>query len=91
MSVATDTPYFLYILESGTTARYYVGISSDPHRRLEYHNSVERGFTSRYRPWRLVYSKECSSKAEARQAEKMVKVWKSRKLITQLITGDRSI
>lgn len=30
--------YYLYILKSGTADRYHVSISSNPHRRLEYHN-----------------------------------------------------
>jgi hypothetical protein len=38
--------YFLCILKSAVVARYYVGISTNPHRRLEYHNSVEQGFAS---------------------------------------------
>jgi hypothetical protein len=44
---SAHAPYFLYILKSAVVARYYVGISTNPHRRLEYHNSVAKGFTSR--------------------------------------------
>ena len=74
-------PYYLYILESGTVDRYYVSISSNPHYRLEYHNGFEKGFTSRYRPWRLVFTKEYPSRTEAHAAETKVKGWKSRKRI----------
>jgi len=82
-------PYYLYILKSETADRYYVGISSNPQRRLEYHNSFEKGFTSRYRPWRIVFAKEYPSKTEAHAAETMVKDWKSRKMIEQLLTGEQ--
>lgn len=86
-----DTSYFLYILKSGTVDRYYVGISSNPARRLEFHNTFEKGFTSRYRPWRIVFTKAYPSKAEAHAAEKMVKGWKSRRMIERLIGGDVTI
>jgi len=83
--------YSLYILKSESAARHYVGISSDPERRLYFHNAIEKGFTSRYRPWSLVYVKEYPSKAVAQFAEKRIKSWKSRKMIERLIAGELSI
>jgi predicted GIY-YIG superfamily endonuclease len=79
---------FLYILFSESADRYYVGVSSDPHRRLEFHNTKERGFTARYRPWKLVFIKEYTSRSEAQGAEKKIKNWKSQKMIIQLINGE---
>jgi putative endonuclease len=66
-------PYSLYILKSESAGRYYVGISSNPCRRLEYHNTFENGYTSRYRPWQIVYFKEYPSKAAAQTTEKTLK------------------
>ncbi|MBU1117005.1 MAG: GIY-YIG nuclease family protein, partial [Bacteroidetes bacterium] len=43
--------YFLYILKSKSANKFYVGISQSPTLRLQYHNSFEKGFTARYRPW----------------------------------------
>jgi putative endonuclease len=86
--VENAEPYYLYILKSETADRYYVGISSNPHRRLEYHNSFEKGFTSRYRPWQLVFTKEYPFKTEAHAAETKIKGWKSRRMIERLIAGD---
>ncbi|HWQ25880.1 MAG TPA: GIY-YIG nuclease family protein [Chlorobaculum sp.] len=83
--------YFLYILHSESADRYYVGISSDPERRLNYHNTFEKGFTSRYRPWRLVWFRQYASKTDAHAAESSVKSWKSRKMIERLIAGELSI
>ncbi|MEW6508697.1 MAG: GIY-YIG nuclease family protein, partial [Bacteroidota bacterium] len=40
--------WFLYILKSKLNEKHYIGISQNPVRRLEYHNSIEKGFTSRY-------------------------------------------
>ncbi|NTU59328.1 MAG: GIY-YIG nuclease family protein [Chlorobiaceae bacterium] len=83
--------YSLYILHSESADRYYVGISSDPERRRHFHNTIEKGFTSRYRPWSQVFVKEYPSKADDHAAETKVKSWKSRKMIERLIAGDLTI
>ena len=80
--------YFLYILKSGIIEKYYTGFSQNPHERLIYHNSIEKGFTSRYRPWNLVFTKGYNTKFEARQAELKIKKWKSKKMIEKLIQGE---
>ena len=79
---------WLYILKSESAEKYYVGVSTDPQRRLMFHNSIEKGFTSRYRPWKLVLVKEYESRKAAMQAEKTVKSWKSQKRIIQLVRGE---
>ncbi len=49
---------FLYILKSDTNEIYYTGQSKNPTKRLLFHNSIEKGFTTRYRPWRIVFQQE---------------------------------
>jgi len=80
--------YFLYILKSKKYDKYYTGISQNPHRRLEYHNTLEKGFTSRYRPWRIVFVKEFNSKHEAIMIERKIKNWKSKKMIEKILSVD---
>ena len=80
--------YYLYILKSKSADRFYTGISQNPRKRLEYHNTIEKGFTSRYRPWEIVLIKEYNSKKEAMRAEKKVKSWKSTKMIKKVIKGE---
>ena len=87
MEQAQPTPYCLYILKSESAPRYYYGISEDPERRLSCHNSIEKGFTSRYRPWKLVFVKQYPSRTEAHRAELTVKRWKSRSMTEKLIAG----
>jgi len=65
-----------------------VGISQNPERRLGYHNSFEKGFTSRYRPWEIIFTQKFISKEEALAAERKVKSWKSKKMINKLIDGE---
>ena len=77
--------HWINILKSESADRYYIGQSENPERRLEFHNLIEKGFTSRYRPWKLVFKKECGNRTEAIRLEKKIKGWKSKILIQKLI------
>lgn len=72
-------------MKSLVSDKFYIGSSEHPHTRLNYHNNFEKGFTSRYRPWGIVYLKEFSNKAEAQAAERKVKSWKSKLMVQRLI------
>ena len=80
--------YYLYILKSEIQEKYYTGISNNVEKRLEFHNTIEKGFTSRYRPWKIVYKKDFSSKEEAIKNENKIKKWKSKVMIEKLIKGE---
>jgi predicted GIY-YIG superfamily endonuclease len=55
--------------------------------RLQYHKTLEKGFTSRYRPWEIKFKKEFADKIMAAAAEKKIKSWKSSVMIEKLISG----
>ena len=78
----------LYILHSESADRFYTGTSPDLERRLKFHNGLGRGFTARYRPWKIVFTKEYPSRQHALAAEKKVKGWKSKLMIRRLIAGE---
>jgi len=80
--------YWVYILHSTDSDKYYIGQSRNPHRRLEFHNTIEKGYTSRYRPWAILYLKEYQSRQETIKVEKMIKDWKSKEKIRRLIEGE---
>ena len=80
--------YYLYILKSQIADKYYTGISQNPQKRLEYHNTLEKGFTSRYRPWKIVFVKAYTSKEKAMLIEKKIKAWKSKKMIEKILSVD---
>ena len=48
----------------------------------------KKGFTSRYRPWEIVFKKEFNSKSDAADAEKKIKGWKSRVMTERVISGE---
>ena len=50
-----------------------MGITSDLKKRLRQHNSGKSSYTSKFKPWVVIYSEEYSSSAEARAREKYYK------------------
>ena len=69
--------WMVYVLVSGSSSSTYVGISTDPGRRLEQHNGTARGgakSTRAGRPWSLgtVYG-PYETRSEASRAEYRVK------------------
>ena len=79
--------YNVYILQSLLDGSYYIGYSHDPQSRLLKHNSSNTGYTSKKKPWKLVYVQEYETKAEAISREKEIKRQKSKFYITNLIEG----
>ncbi len=69
--------WFLYVLLS-TTGTFYVGVSTDPEKRLRQHNGEIKGgasSTRAHRPWSLLCSFEYADQSEAQKAEYRVKQW----------------
>ena len=70
-------PYWVYILQNETTGKLYKGQTLDLEKRIEGHNSDEAAsmrFTYKQKgPWRLIYSKEYSTRSEAMKKEKFFK------------------
>ncbi len=81
--------YFVYILQSQSTGRYYIGQTDDIERRLRQHNAPEYHGTKTTKrfpgPWELIYSETYESRSLAMSREREIKRWKSRKMIAQLI------
>jgi hypothetical protein len=50
-----DVSYYVYLLESKKTGRFYIGMAADPEKRLHYNNTADSRWTVRYRPRRLVF------------------------------------
>ena len=82
-----DMDYSLYILQSLQKQTFYIGSSDNPKRRVEYHNGESKGYTQKHRPWKLVYTQTFDSKIKALKAERIVKNWKSKKMVMLLVEG----
>ena len=76
---------FVYILQSETTGRFYVGSTDDLERRLSEHQRGKNLATRGRGPWKLVCSEQTANLASARAREYEIKRWKSAKMIRALI------
>jgi putative endonuclease len=65
--------YFVYILFSDTTGRYYIGHTQNFANRLSEHNHGETSSIRAGIPWREVWTIEFSSRADAMKLEKKIK------------------
>jgi putative endonuclease len=64
----------VYILRSEKDpARHYVGRTSDPRKRLDWHNGGPCGYTRAHRPWSLLVTIEFPTEVAARRFEKYLK------------------
>ncbi|OGS46216.1 MAG: hypothetical protein A2539_02945 [Elusimicrobia bacterium RIFOXYD2_FULL_34_15] len=77
--------FFVYILQSESDGTYYVGYSGNPEKRLLIHNSSVDSWSSRKKPWRIIYKEEFTNRSDAIIREKEIKRQKSRKFIEKLI------
>ena len=75
---------FLYILQSETTGRFYIGSTNDLNRRLLEHARNHTPSTRNRGPWKPVYQESFPSLSEARQRESEIKRWKSARMIRAL-------
>ena len=58
--------YSVYALYSVNFDKIYIGFSSDPEKRLLSHNDERNtGWTSKYHPWKIIYTEEFENKTEA--------------------------
>ena len=84
-NLAGSTMAFVYILQSQTNFRYYIGSTNNLERRLKEHNAGKSTYTKLTKPFKLVFAKEYLALREARQIEYKLKKLKSRKIIERII------
>jgi len=70
--------YFLYILQSESTGRFYIGQTQDVPERLTYHNANYSKSLKNRGPWRLVYTEPYKTRSEVVLRERQLKSWKDR-------------
>jgi len=79
----------VYILHSESLDKFYIGHTEDEvESRLKKHLTNHRGFTSKVKDWRIVYTEKFENKSLAYARERQVKSWKSRQRIVQLVGSE---
>ena len=77
--------YYIYIIKSAKSGKYYVGCTDNVNRRIKEHNKGQSKYTRNKGPWMLEYTEEYITLSEARKRELTIKSWKKRKSIEKLI------
>ena len=74
--------FVTYILYSNKYKKIYIGYTSSLINRFYSHNFLsKKGYTIRYRPWKVIYVKFYHSKTKALKHEKYLKSGVGRKFI----------
>ncbi len=81
--------FYVYILQSETTGRYYVGPTEHLEDRLAYHNADYSLALRNRGPWKLVYSETYATRSEAVRREQYIKRQKDREFIERLLSASR--
>ncbi len=82
-------PFYVYILRSETSGRFYVGQTERLEERIAYHNA---GYSLALRnrgPWKLVYSEAHATRREAVRREQYIKRQKDTRFIRSLLSASR--
>ncbi len=79
--------FSVYVLYSATHNKIYIGFTSNLLARLASHNAENgKGYTHRFRPWKVIHTEQFSSKVEALGREKQLKSAKGREFIWNLVS-----
>jgi putative endonuclease len=76
--------FVVYVLVSLKTEGRYVGQTADLEKRLASHNSDRSRYTKGRGPWRVVYTEEFPTRAEAVHRERFFKTGKGRDFLNNL-------
>ncbi len=69
--------FYVYILSNDSNNVLYVGVTNDLKRRVDEHrNKLNRGFTSSYNVYKLIYFEQFYQIKKAIHREKCIKRWK---------------
>ena len=77
--------YYVYILESLTNGKHYVGYTGDILERLAKHNHGKVRSTKAYKPYKLLYKEEFKDKTVARKRELFLKSGRGRDFIKSIL------
>jgi len=65
--------YYVYLLKSKKNGSLYIGYTKNIEERLKSHNNRLVEYTSKYKPWELIYYESFLSLEDAKKREKSLK------------------
>ncbi|MBE9480990.1 MAG: GIY-YIG nuclease family protein [Bacteroidetes bacterium] len=78
--------FYIYVLESLSSNKRYVGMTIDINRRLKEHNAGKSKFTNAFKPWKIIYSETANSRKSARGREKYLKSAAGRRFLKNIFS-----
>jgi len=75
--------YYTYVLQSKKDGSFYIGYTKQLQKRIRQHNSGKSSYTSKHRPYKLVYYEKFNSKKETIEREKYLKSLKNIKMFLE--------
>ena len=82
-------PYYVYILQSESTGRYYIGQTEHLEERVRYHQSNYSKAIKNRGPWKLLHFEEFPTRGNAMKRENYIKRQKDRLFIERLVSASR--
>ena len=79
--------WWVYIIKSEKSGKYYVGYTESLERRLHEHNKGKNKSTRNKGPWVIAYTEEYKTKVEARRRELIIKSYKGGNAFKKLVSG----
>jgi len=76
--------FYVYVLRSGKTGRFYVGSCQDVDGRVRRHNAGHSKATRHGIPWILLHSENFPTRAEATRKERYYKTGRGRDELNRL-------
>lgn len=88
--------YYVYLLKSLKTHRWYTGYTGDLKKRLSEHNKGYNFSTKLNKPFKLIYYEACLNEEDAKAREKFLKSGPGKKFLKNrlkrfLLTGYASL
>ena len=79
--------FYTYIIHSDKTGNYYIGCTNNLERRIQEHNANKTHSLKNRGPYRIIYTEQYLTKAEATKRELKIKSYKGGNGFRKLISG----
>jgi putative endonuclease len=73
--------FTVYLLYSAGYQKHYTGFTSNLEERMLSHNELGKGWTAKFRPWKIIFTREFKEKKDAMEYEKWLKTGVGRDFI----------
>ena len=81
--------FHVYILQSESSGRFYVGQTEHLEQRFQYHQLNYSKANKNRGPWKLLYVEKFQTRSEAMRRESHIKKQKERRFIERLVSASR--